>query len=176
MPMEPNQAELAVKSPITDLEDNAEFIRRHIGPDDEQINHMLSVLGVDSLEALIESTVPESIHTNEPLALPEAQSEVSTLKRLRGIAGRNTLKHSMIGMGYHDTITPTVILRNILENPGWYTAYTPYQAEISQGRLEAMFMTLHDEFLNKLAVPLIERGRRVSGRKAAKVAERVHVG
>ena len=143
MPMEPNQAEPAVKSPITDLEDNAEFIRRHIGPDDEQISHMLSVLGVDSLEALIESTVPESIHTNEPLALPEAQSEVSTLKRLRGIAGRNTLKHSMIGMGYHDTITPTVILRNILENPGWYTAYTPYQAEISQGRLEAMLNFQH---------------------------------
>jgi glycine dehydrogenase len=138
MPMVPKQADSSVKSPITELEDNAAFIRRHIGPDDEQISHMLGLLGVDSLEALIESTVPQSIYTNEPLALPKAQSETATLKKLRGIAERNTLKHSMIGMGYHDTITPAVILRNIFENPGWYTAYTPYQAEISQGRLEAI--------------------------------------
>lgn len=126
------------ESPLTDLEDHAEFIRRHIGPDDEQISQMLSVLGVDSLDALIESTLPRSIQIDGPLELPAAQSEIATLNRLRGIADLNILKHSMIGMGYHDTITPTVILRNILENPGWYTAYTPYQAEISQGRLEAI--------------------------------------
>lgn len=136
--MESKQANRPVESPITDLEDHGEFIRRHIGPDDEQISQMLGVLGIDSLDALIQSTVPQSILSNEPLALEEAQTESSTLKRLRNIAKRNTLKHSMIGMGYHDTITPAVILRNILENPGWYTAYTPYQAEISQGRLEAI--------------------------------------
>ena len=136
--MQSKQADSSVKSPITDLEDHGAFIRRHIGPDDEQISQMLGLLGFDSLDALIESTVPQSIYMNEPLALAKAQSESSTLSRLRDIAERNTLKHSMIGMGYHDTITPAVILRNILENPGWYTAYTPYQAEISQGRLEAI--------------------------------------
>jgi len=138
MPMESKQADSFVNSPITNLEDHGSFIRRHIGPDDEQISQMLGLLGVDSLEALIESTVPQSILTNEPLALATAQSENDALERLRVIAQRNTLKHSMIGMGYHDTITPAVILRNVLENPGWYTAYTPYQAEISQGRLEAI--------------------------------------
>ena len=123
---------------MTELEDHTAFIRRHIVPDDEQISQMLDLLGVDSLDALIGSTVPRSIYTDEPLALPTAQSEAKTLDRLRDIAGRNILKHSMIGLGYHDTITPAVILRNVLENPGWYTAYTPYQAEISQGRLEAL--------------------------------------
>ena len=138
MPIETDRPDNTVQSTLTDLEDHGEFIRRHIGPDDTQIQHMLNLLGFESLDKLIESTLPRSIQTNEPLALPVAQSEFSTLHRLRDIAGRNALKHSMIGMGYHDTITPTVILRNILENPGWYTAYTPYQAEISQGRLEAM--------------------------------------
>ena len=138
MPIEINQPDSSVESPLIDLENHAAFIRRHIGPDDTQINHMLGVLGLDSLEALIESTLPPSIRIDDPLDLPKAQSESATLDRLRDIADLNILKHSMIGMGYHDTITPTVILRNILENPGWYTAYTPYQAEISQGRLEAM--------------------------------------
>ena len=138
MPTEINQLDCTLESPLTDLEDHAAFVRRHIGPDDTQIGHMLDVLGIDSLDTLIESTLPRSIQTGEPLALPESQSEFAALGRLREIANLNTLKHSMIGLGYHDTITPTVILRNILENPGWYTAYTPYQAEISQGRLEAM--------------------------------------
>jgi len=138
MPIEPNRPECNVKSPLTDLEDHAAFIRRHIGPDDAQIKHMLGALGLESLDALIESTLPRSIQVDGPLALPEAQSETATLQRLREIASQNILKHSMIGMGYHETITPSVILRNVLENPGWYTAYTPYQAEISQGRLEAM--------------------------------------
>jgi glycine dehydrogenase len=127
-----------MESPLTELEDHAEFIRRHIGPDDTQVSHMLNTLGIDSLDALIESTLPPSIQMTEPLALARSKSEFATLKRLRQIADLNIVKHSMIGMGYHDTITPPVILRNILENPGWYTAYTPYQAEISQGRLEAM--------------------------------------
>jgi glycine dehydrogenase len=134
MPIETIQA----KSQLATLENQAEFVRRHIGPDESQIQHMLSTLGLDSLEALIEKTLPPSIQLDEPLALAESLSEMNTLNKLRHIAGLNVLKHSMIGMGYHDTLTPTVILRNILENPGWYTAYTPYQAEISQGRLEAM--------------------------------------
>ncbi len=143
MPIELNRPESTVESPLTDLEDHGAFIRRHIGPDDGQINQMLDMLGFDSLDKLIEATLPPSIQIDEPLALPKAQSESATLERLRGIAHHNILKHSMIGMGYHDTITPAVILRNVLENPGWYTAYTPYQAEISQGRLEAILNFQH---------------------------------
>jgi len=138
MPIESKHADIITDTPLTELEGQAEFIRRHIGPDETQISQMLAALGLDSLDALIESTLPPSIQTDGPLDLPVAASETATLTRLREIAGMNVLKHSMIGMGYHDTITPPVILRNILENPGWYTAYTPYQAEISQGRLEAM--------------------------------------
>jgi len=138
MPTEFTRPEIITDTPLTGLEDHAEFIRRHIGPDESEISHMLATLGVDSLEGLIESTLPPSIQTNAALDLPVAASEIATLTRLRTIADLNILKHSMIGMGYHDAITPPVILRNILENPGWYTAYTPYQAEISQGRLEAM--------------------------------------
>ncbi len=143
MSIEINHTDRTKESPLTDLEDHAAFIRRHIGPDDAQVRQMLSELGIDSLDALIESTVPHSIKIDEPLALPTAQSEAATLNRLRKIADLNILKHNMIGMGYHETITPTVILRNILENPGWYTAYTPYQAEISQGRLEAILNFQH---------------------------------
>ena len=138
MSIEFDQAETTKESPLTGLENQAEFIRRHIGPDETQIRHMLDALDISSLDALVESTLPLSIQTETPLALPKASSEIATLNRLREIANQNVLKHSMIGMGYHDTVTPTVIQRNILENPGWYTAYTPYQAEISQGRLEAM--------------------------------------
>ena len=138
MPQKSKQAETTPESPLMGLEDHSQFIRRHIGPDEPQIDHMLGVLGMDSLDALIENILPPSIRTDGPLALPKAETEIMTLSKLRSIAELNVLKHSMIGMGYHDTITPTVILRNILENPGWYTAYTPYQAEISQGRLEAM--------------------------------------
>jgi len=143
MPIEPKRPETITDTPLTHLEDHAEFIHRHIGPGEAQIEHMLAVLGIDSLDALIESTLPPSIRTDEALELPLASSEIATLARLRDMAGLNVLKHSMIGLGYHDTITPPVILRNILENPGWYTAYTPYQAEISQGRLEAMLNFQH---------------------------------
>ena len=138
MPIESKPAKISEKSTLTELEDHAEFVRRHIGPDETQVSHMLAALGIESLDALIESTLPPAIQTDGPLALAKAISEIATLNKLRDMAALNVLKHSMIGMGYHDTITPTVILRNILENPGWYTAYTPYQAEISQGRLEAM--------------------------------------
>ena len=125
-------------SPLHELEDHGEFIMRHIGPRDEDVQHMLKEIGAGSLDELIAGTLPPSIQIETPLDLPEAQSESATLARLREIAGQNVVQHSMIGMGYHDTILPPVIQRNVLENPGWYTAYTPYQAEISQGRLEAL--------------------------------------
>ncbi|MGD9265758.1 MAG: aminomethyl-transferring glycine dehydrogenase [Lysobacterales bacterium] len=137
MPTEPTSKTPAT-SPLRELENHAEFVRRHIGPNDEQITQMLDALGTESLDALVAGTLPDSIQTTDPLQLGDAMTEAAALARLREIAGQNILKHNMIGLGYHDTITPPVILRNILENPGWYTAYTPYQAEISQGRLEAM--------------------------------------
>jgi len=123
---------------LADLEMRDDFVRRHNGPGPVQIAEMLKTLGLDSLDALIEKTVPSSIVSGEPLDLQEAMSERDTLSYLRKMADRNQVFTSMIGMGYHGTITPKVILRNVLENPGWYTAYTPYQAEISQGRLEVL--------------------------------------
>jgi glycine dehydrogenase len=120
------------------LEEHGEFIMRHIGPRDEQVSRMLAEIDLQSLDELVACTIPDSIRLEEPLDLPEAQTEGATLARLRDIASRNRVLHSMIGMGYHETTLPTVIQRNVLENPGWYTAYTPYQAEISQGRLEAL--------------------------------------
>jgi glycine dehydrogenase len=125
-------------TPLHPLEDHGEFIMRHIGPRDDQIDRMLAAIGVGSLEDLISQTIPQSIRMDEPLALAEPRAESATLDRLRKIAALNAVQHSMIGMGYHETILPPVIQRNVLENPGWYTAYTPYQAEISQGRLEAL--------------------------------------
>jgi len=138
MPIKHTGPETRTVSPFIDLQDRDEFVRRHIGPGDKQVDHMLAILGVETLDALVESTLPPAIHVDAPLALPAASNETETLTILRAMAMQNVVKHNMIGMGYHDTITPTVIVRNILENPGWYTAYTPYQAEISQGRLEAM--------------------------------------
>jgi len=125
-------------STLYGLEDHGEFIMRHIGPRDEDVAVMLGEIGVSSLDELIASTLPPSIQTSEPLDLPDAKTELDTLARLREMASMNRIQHSMIGMGYHETILPAVIQRNVLENPGWYTAYTPYQAEISQGRLEAL--------------------------------------
>ncbi|GMQ95737.1 MAG: aminomethyl-transferring glycine dehydrogenase [Gammaproteobacteria bacterium] len=123
---------------LDDLETNDEFIARHIGPDDAQVAEMLRVLGVDSMQALVDATVPQSIVSDAPSSLARGLDEQQTLERLRRLAERNQKLVSMIGMGYHDTVLPGVIQRNVLENPGWYTAYTPYQAEVSQGRLEAL--------------------------------------
>src|SRR6267143_2111009 len=120
------------------VSDAQAFSRRHIGPDDSEIREMLAELGVGSLEELILSAVPERIRTRRPLDLPAASPEHEVLRELREMASRNKIYRSFIGMGYADTITPAVIQRNVLENPGWYTAYTPYQAEIAQGRLEAL--------------------------------------
>ncbi len=114
------------------------FAARHIGPTPSEIQQMLDVLGISSLDDLIDKTVPAAIRMNQPLQLPAAQSEYAALAELKEIAAKNQVFRSYIGTGYHDCITPPVIGRNILENPGWYTAYTPYQAEIAQGRLEAL--------------------------------------
>ncbi|HTE44703.1 MAG TPA: glycine dehydrogenase (aminomethyl-transferring), partial [Gemmatimonadaceae bacterium] len=114
------------------------FIPRHIGPSDADVSAMLELLGYDSLDALIDATVPASIRLKRPLAIHAAMTEYEALASLRAVAKRNQIARSYIGLGYSDCITPPVIQRNVLENPGWYTAYTPYQAEIAQGRLEAL--------------------------------------
>jgi glycine dehydrogenase len=114
------------------------FLRRHIGPGNEEIGRMLEALGYSDLEEFIGAAVPRQIKSATPLELPEARSEHEALAELRSISLKNKVFRSFIGMGYHDCVTPPVIQRNVLENPGWYTPYTPYQAEIAQGRLEAM--------------------------------------
>ena len=115
-----------------------DFSRRHIGPDLAEQQEMLSQLGLKSIDALIDKTIPKTIQTKIGLHIGQGLDEFSLLKKIKGIASKNIVARSYIGMGYYGTITPPVIQRNILENPGWYTAYTPYQAEISQGRLEAL--------------------------------------
>ncbi|MFX0544939.1 aminomethyl-transferring glycine dehydrogenase [Roseovarius sp. S1116L3] len=112
--------------------------RRHIGPSPEEMAEMLKVLGADSLDALIDETVPKAIRQKEPLDFGKAKSERELLHHMRRVAGKNKVLVSLIGQGYHGTVTPPAIQRNIFENPAWYTAYTPYQPEISQGRLEAL--------------------------------------
>ena len=114
------------------------FVERHVGPSEEELREMLQQIGHDSLESLIDATVPEAIRFDDKLDLPEPDSEFEVLRKFREIALKNRVAKSYIGLGYHACVTPPVILRNILEKPGWYTAYTPYQAEIAQGRLEAL--------------------------------------
>ena len=114
------------------------FARRHIGSDPDEQQTMLDALGLASTADLVDQVVPESIRTRDPLDLPDALDEVEALDAIRALAGQNQVFRSLIGLGYSDTVTPPVILRNVLENPAWYTAYTPYQPEISQGRLEAL--------------------------------------
>ncbi|TYT25490.1 aminomethyl-transferring glycine dehydrogenase [Luteimonas viscosa] len=125
---------------LFELERHDAFVERHIGPNDAEVAHMLGVIGQDSLEAMTGAIVPRSIKPAEGpgLDLPGSLTEVEALARIRAIADRNDVFRSFIGQGYYGTHTPNVILRNILENPAWYTAYTPYQAEISQGRMEAL--------------------------------------
>ncbi len=114
------------------------FARRHIGPSDADIEKMLATLGFASLEGLSDATVPADIRLDAELEIPEPRGEREFLEALKTIAEKNKVYRSCIGMGYTGTVTPPVILRNVLENPGWYTQYTPYQAEIAQGRLEAL--------------------------------------
>jgi len=123
---------------LSQLANHQEFIGRHIGPDQAETAAMLQELGVSSVEELIAQTVPASIRLDKPLATGDATTEVDALAYLKAVASKNKVFKSYIGMGYHPTHTPNVILRNVLENPGWYTAYTPYQPEIAQGRLEAL--------------------------------------
>ncbi|NCX96191.1 MAG: glycine dehydrogenase (aminomethyl-transferring), partial [Chitinophagia bacterium] len=117
---------------------NQEFSTRHIGPSEQDTKAMLDIIGVDSLDTLVSKTVPEAITMNTALPIPESISEAQYLAEVNEISLKNKLFKSYIGQGYYDTHTPSVILRNIFENPGWYTQYTPYQAEISQGRLESL--------------------------------------
>src|SRR5215831_7549981 len=141
----PAQHESTVTSPLLPHPD--QFCRRHIGPSPEEARQMLQTLGHKDLDALINEAVPSQIRLKQPLQLPEAKSEYETLAALKTIASQNQVFRSYIGMGYHDCITPPVIQRNLLENPGWYTQYTPYQAEIAQGRLESLlnFQTMVTE-------------------------------
>ncbi len=129
---------------LRELEHHHAFIERHIGPNDAEIAQMLHVIGHESLETMTDAIVPAAIKSSAPLSLPHAITEVEALAKIRVIANKNQVFRSFIGQGYYGTHTPNVILRNILENPAWYTAYTPYQAEISQGRMEALinFQTL----------------------------------
>ncbi|MBK9245389.1 MAG: aminomethyl-transferring glycine dehydrogenase [Burkholderiales bacterium] len=126
------------QTPLATLEAHDEFVARHVGPSDEEIAAMLAAIGHDSLGSMVDAIVPASIRLQAPLALPAAINEHEALARLRAVAEKNKVFRSFIGMGYYGTRTPNVILRNVLENPAWYTAYTPYQAEISQGRMEAL--------------------------------------
>ncbi|NJP66201.1 aminomethyl-transferring glycine dehydrogenase [Streptomyces spiramenti] len=128
----------ANRAPLSALERGVPFEDRHIGPDAGDRAKMLAQVGYASLDELTEAAVPAAIASAESLRLPEARSEAAVLAELRGLADRNKVLHPMIGLGYHGTITPPVILRNVMESPSWYTAYTPYQPEISQGRLEAL--------------------------------------
>lgn len=124
--------------PLGDLENSSEFIARHIGVDEADEKHMLSVIGEASRRALVDSIVPRSIARAQAMKLPPPMTEAAALAELKAMASKNQVFRSFLGQGYHGTHTPGVILRNILENPAWYTAYTPYQAEISQGRMEAL--------------------------------------
>src|SRR3954454_20664861 len=117
---------------------STEFRRRHIGINEAELHKMLQTIGVSSLDELINKTVPSPIRMQKPLSIPAAISENEYLKQMKEISIKNKIYKSYIGQGYYDTITPSVILRNVFENPGWYTQYTPYQAEISQGRLESL--------------------------------------
>ena len=120
----------------TDLSNN--FSKRHLGPTENDVAAMLNEIGLNSIDKLIEKTIPESIRSTSKLGIGDGLDEFSYLKKTKEIADKNKVYRSYIGTGYYGTITPSVIQRNILENPGWYTAYTPYQAEIAQGRLEAL--------------------------------------
>ncbi|MEO6407272.1 MAG: glycine dehydrogenase (aminomethyl-transferring), partial [Burkholderiaceae bacterium] len=124
--------------PLGELENPSEFVARHIGIASEDEGRMLSAIGAASRRALIDAVVPRAIARASAMQLPEAVTEAQALTELKAIAARNRVGKSFIGQGYHGTHTPGVILRNVLENPAWYTAYTPYQAEIAQGRLEAL--------------------------------------
>ncbi len=158
---------------LPDLENHAEFIQRHIGPTPSQQAEMARAIGYDSLDALIDATVPAAIRRQQPMALPGAQSEQTVLARLRALAAQNVVNKSYIGTGYYNTWTPAVIQRNVLENPGWYTAYTPYQPEISQGRLEAL-LTFQQMILDLTGMDLANASMLDEGTAAAEAMTLLH--
>jgi glycine dehydrogenase len=136
--MKLNDMQPPARRSLAELEQHREFVGRHIGTTDADQAQMLALLGFASRAVLIDAIVPPAIRLSEPLALPAAKGEQEALDALKAIARKNRVPRSFIGQGYYGTLTPAVIQRNVLENPAWYTAYTPYQPEISQGRLEAL--------------------------------------
>ncbi len=158
---------------MNNLEHPDKFVNRHIGPNDKEIKEMLKTIGVDSLDELIEQTVPSQIRLNEKLHLGEPVSEYKFLEDLHQIAQKNKVFKSYIGMGYNQTITPFVIQRNILENPGWYTQYTPYQAEIAQGRLEAL-MNFQTAIIDLTGLPIANASLLDEGTAAAEAMSMFH--
>jgi len=151
---------------LQELENHQDFIHRHIGPSELQQREMAQLLGYDNVDALIDATVPAAIRRQQPMDLGAPQTEQAIIGRLSDIAGNNSVYRSFIGTGYHDTYTPTVIQRNVLENPGWYTAYTPYQPEISQGRLEAL-LTFQQMILDLTGMDLANASMLDEGTAAA---------
>ena len=176
---------------LAQLEQKNAFTRRHIGPGEQEIQAMLDTIGAESLADLMSQTVPAGIELEKPIEVGEGETEVNALAALKAVAQKNTINRSFIGMGYYDTHVPNVILRNVLENPGWYTAYTPYQPEIAQGRLEAILnfqqLTIDLTGLELASASLLDEGtaaaeamslsKRVSKNKKANlyfIADDVH--
>src|SRR5438067_7362260 len=149
------------------------FADRHIGPDTRDVMAMLEVLGKGSLDALMDATVPSAIRMTRPLDLPPGRSEHGLLQELQQIAAKNQVFRSYLGMGYSDTVTPPVIQRNILENPGWYTQYTPYQPEIAQGRLEAL-LNYQTMVIDLTGLPVANASLLDEGTAAAEAMSLVH--
>ena len=158
---------------MNNLEFYDKFVDRHIGPNKEEITQMLSKIGVNSLDELINKTVPQSIRLKEELVLDPVMTEFEFLKELRKTASKNKVFKNYIGLGYYPTITPAVIQRNILENPGWYTQYTPYQAEISQGRLEAL-LNFQTMVIDLTGMPITNASLLDEGTAAAEAMSMLH--
>ena len=163
---------------LDDLLDHDAFTRRHIGPDAAAVDHMLAVIGAETLDDLVDATVPASIRDRQPLQLPGPLTEEEVLGRLRGLADRNTVVTSLIGTGWYDTHMPGVILRNVMEDPAWYTAYTPYQPEISQGRLELLlgFQTMIADLTGMDLANASLLDEATAGAEAMALLHRIHRG
>ncbi|WP_286272401.1 aminomethyl-transferring glycine dehydrogenase [Thalassotalea hakodatensis] len=160
---------------LNELEQTQDFIRRHIGPDEAQAQAMLNEIGAESVDALIDEIVPSDIRLADLPAIEESKTEVKALSDLKTVANKNKVNKTYIGLGYYGTLTPNVILRNVLENPGWYTAYTPYQPEIAQGRLESLLnyqqMCLDLTGLDLASASLLDEG--TAAAEAMALAKRV---
>ncbi|MCW8091573.1 aminomethyl-transferring glycine dehydrogenase [Alteromonas sp. ASW11-130] len=160
---------------LAQLEQKNAFVRRHIGPGEDEIHAMLETIGASSLDDLMEQTVPSGIQLDKPIEVGAGATEVEALAALKKVASKNKINRSFIGMGYYDTHVPNVILRNVLENPGWYTAYTPYQPEIAQGRLQAILnfqqVTIDLTGLELASASLLDEG--TAAAEAMSLAKRV---